>query len=68
MLERKLSKFISVIEELSILIKPFVTSYNLPMSSKIVDFPDPVGPMIASVSPGLTSNVTSFKASIPVSL
>ena len=46
---------------------PFWTSYKRPMSSRIVDFPDPVFPIIASVCPFWTSKLMPFKASILVS-
>ena len=46
---------------------PLVVSYNLEISSIIVDFPEPVFPNTAIVSPGFTVKLMFFKAVILVS-
>ena len=51
MLVLKSLRFILSIEWSSIKISPESTSYKRPIKSRIVDFPEPVFPIIASVSP-----------------
>ena len=49
---------------LSMVISPSVASYNLLIKDKMVDFPEPVLPRIASVLPFSNENETPFNALI----
>ena len=67
MLSLKLFKLIFEIFLSSILTEPLSQSYVLEISSRIVDLPLPVFPIIASVFPSSISKVIPFNASILVS-
>ena len=60
-IERRSSVLISLISFSDISIFPCLTSQNLIMSFKSVDFPEPLAPCIPSTLPFFMSTVTFFK-------
>ena len=60
-------KLISLIGMASIVIRPLFTSYSLETKFTMLDFPAPVLPRKATVSPFFTEKLMFFNASILVS-